>query len=255
MKSQLAPLGFLLFLCLAAQAQIPGFIEKWRVDLGTTNTFTVGGIGRDGSTLVSAYDNEYVSASGNKFTWVSPAGEVLGRMAMSEFTAETPRSGPYYAVVLVAQSNLIVQTAMGMAEGGNGTMTQITQINRSNSGALQITKTKISTGHVNNGRDAVLSDFSCPERLMFVQQGSVLVCYRPAADIATPLNALTLNSLSPSGTELLVTSSTGGQVRIQGTTNLTNWETLTNVQTTPGITRVTLPVSQTHRFFYRSVMP
>ena len=86
---------------------------------------------------------------------------------------------------------------------------------------------------------------------MFVQQDTVLTCYRPAADITNALSALTLNSVSPGSAQLLVTSSQGGQLQLQGSTNLTNWQSLTNIQTTPGVTTVVVPTPDKNHYIYR----
>ena len=131
---------------------------------------------------------------------------------------------------------------------------QITQFTRSG-GTPVITKTQFLSPEMygSGERDLSLSDFSCPQRLMFVQQDAILICYRPAADIATPLTALTLGSVSQGTAELLVTSSQGGPLQLQGSTNLTNWKTLTNLQTVPGLSTFELPVGNQDRFFHRGV--
>jgi len=60
----LLPLVSLLMFAVTSQAQLPGFIEKWRVNLGTTNESQTIAIGRDGAVLVVARDESPFLSSG-----------------------------------------------------------------------------------------------------------------------------------------------------------------------------------------------
>lgn len=239
-----------LFFWSSIYAQIPGFIEKWSVDLGSTNLAFIRSVGRDCSVLVS---------SGDTYDWLSPTGVVIGKTPSGEFLPTGTSNGlDSFVVVLLLQSNLVVQSSSPYAFGQYPQQPepmQITQLSPSAGGTLQINKTQFIATVVPNEYTITvsLSDFSCPERLMFVQQGTVLTCYRPAADIPNALTALTLNSLAPGSAQLLVTSSQGGQLQVQGSTNLTNWQPLTNIHTVPGVTGVVVPALDKSRYFYRGV--
>jgi hypothetical protein len=241
-------LAFVLFLGSIGQAQIPGFNDKWRIDLGTTNAAMVRAIGRDGAVLVSSESPTWESL----YIWISSTGQVIGTIPRSEFMPNGSLDFNTFVVVLVLNSNLVVQLQASSGSFSDPQVMQITQVSRSGS-TLQFTKTQLQTPNISysSARDVILSDFSCPQRLMFVQQETVLICYRPAADIATPLTTLTLSSVSQAGAELLVTSSQGGQVQLQGSTNLANWQSVTNIQTTPGVTKVVVPSSGKGSTFYR----
>jgi hypothetical protein len=246
-------LASVLFLWSTIYAQIPGFIEKWKVDLGTTNAAEVWGLGRDGSALIYLYTNsDAFGDTVETYSWVSPSGEVISTIPLSEFLPSGTSNGfGSFVVVLLLQSNLVVQCSSSTFPAQPGPM-QVTQFTRSGA-TPQITKTQLLAPSLSysSARDFTLSDFSCPERLMFVQQDTVLTCYRPAADITNALSALTLNSVSPGSAQLLVTSSQGGQLQLQGSTNLTNWQSLTNIQTTPGVTTVVVPTPDKNHYFYR----
>lgn len=151
-------------------------------------------------------------------------------------------------VVLVLNSNLVVQ---GWSSGPflERTM-QITQVTRGN-GPPTYTKSQLNSPLV-YWRET-LSDYSCPERLMFFQRGYVLECYRPAADIGTNFTSLTMLGISAQTAEILVTSSQSGLLAVQGSSNIANWQTVTNVQTSPGVTEVRVPATNANRFFYRGV--
>lgn len=71
-------LASVLFLQSSIYAQIPGFIQKWSVDLGNTNLTLVYGVGRDGSVLVT-------SNLRDSYTWLSPTGGVIGKIPSGEF--------------------------------------------------------------------------------------------------------------------------------------------------------------------------
>jgi hypothetical protein len=240
-----------IFWGLTGHAQIPGFIEQWTVDLGTTNALIVQAIGRDGSSVVQWSSPTNYSFS---YIWISPQGQAVSMIPQSEFyPSGISNYLNSFVVVLVLSSNLVVQSQgnnfpMGIPPQGSMAPMLIAQFNLAG-GTPQVTKTQFLATTSFAGE--FFNDFSCPERLMFVQQGTVLTCYRPAVDIATPLTSLTLTGVSQRGAELLVTSSQGGQLQVQGSTNFTNWQSVTNVQTTPGVNKVVVPASEPSRQFYR----
>jgi hypothetical protein len=240
-------------LAFTTQAQIPGFIEKWRVNTGTTNDTIIRAIGRDGAVLASGWDN-----SNSWLIWISPSGQVIAKILDSEFVPEGVTDigmEKSFVPVLVLSSNLVIQSQYVTNYQLRALSPMlIVQITRSG-GALQKTKTQFLAFAIgyDSMREHELSDFSCPQRLMFVQQADVLICYRPAVDIDSPLTALKLSSVSNKNAELLVTSSQGGPLQLQGSTNLTNWQTITNLQAVPGLSTFELPLGNQERVFYRGV--
>ena len=128
---------------------------------------------------------------------------------------------------------------------------QISQLTRSG-GLAEITKTELQGQNITTGgRASNLSDFSCPERLMFVLKASDLTCYRPAADLLTPFASLTVSDVSQGMASISVTSSQGGLLQLDGSADLTDWQSVTNVQTVPGVTKLAVPTSDHNRYFYK----
>jgi hypothetical protein len=228
-------LFLLTWASLTANAQIPGFVEKWKISVDDTNDFSVYGIGRDGAVAMDRYDDSYH----HRLYWISSDGGMVTKIEGSELGFPDFDS---LNVVLVLNSNLIVQAWEGQSN------MQITQITRGG-GQVISTITKLVSPPAFPQQN--LSDYSCPERLMFVQEGYTLRCYRPAADIAAPLTGLTITGVTQSATEVFVTSSQGGPLQLQGSTNLLDWQSITNIQTMPGVMKVILPATNPARFFYR----
>jgi hypothetical protein len=243
-------LAFLFALASTGSAQIPGFVQKWSVDLGMTNGAKVLAVGRDGAVLVQS-----LISVANTYDWISPTGEFIARIPESEFIPYGSSGSIDFVVVLVLRSNLVIQSRASITGNFYTNRMQIAQCSRSG-GTVQIAKTQLLVTPGDSTVDAprfLLHDFSCPERLMFVQQGGVLACYRPAVDMTNIFTSLAVGNVSQNSAQLLVTSSQGGQLQLQGSTNLNTWLPLTNVQMNPGVNTVIVPALDSSRSFYRGL--
>jgi hypothetical protein len=238
--------GAALIIASTANAQIPGFVEKWTVNVEPSelSSLTIKGIGRDGAVLISTY--YFGENVGRTYQWVSSTGEsIISDIPGSELSPSGfIMDQNYFETVLVSNSNLIIKTF-------DSTLSEI-QISQFNSltGLEGVTKTKIPSITMAGGQP---SDFSCPERLMFILQGSELKCYRPAVDISAPLTSLNINGVSEGSADVLVTSSQGGTLELKGSSDLKTWNSVTNIQTVPGVNKVTVETPTETDYFLKGV--
>jgi hypothetical protein len=230
----------LVVLISAGQAQIPGFVEKWTVPLHSASSTYIFGMGRDGSVVAEVRCSPITDS---KLYWISSDGVMVTRIDWSELDNPVVTDG--LIMVLVLNSNLVIQSWNNYSS----TNMQIMQITRGN-GSVTTTKTTLTANLVNNRSQ--LSDYSCPERLMFFQRGNVLECYRPNADI-NPNFKLTMRGVSGTGAEILINSAEPRVLALQGSTNISDWHTVTNVSISRGVTEVLVPALHPERFFYRGV--